>query len=108
MKKLPDILAACNLIKRIKKYGREHQKSKSLLIPFIIDEFKLYVHIGIIYNNKTHNVNCGHGIRFKKIIIYPTTNQKLKCTNKHALDYLEKERLYSRECHKNIRNNKRK
>ena len=92
MKKLPDEIAACRLIKRMRKYNKT-RKFKTISIPLNTNDAKLSSRLSLEYNPSTEHENISsHGLVYKRICIYPTTKQKLKCINKHAIDYLEKQR----------------
>ncbi len=90
--KLKDEVAACNIIRCKRKYAHNY-KHKTITIHFYIDNIKLSSPTFSNYNPLTKNYSiCGSGIRYKNIEIHPTTHQKLKCINQHALDYLNSER----------------
>ncbi len=97
MPKLPDIQAACNAIKQERKYARK-LKGKGICTPLKIDDTNFTCVTNVGYNPCTENYTIrSHGIKCKKNIIYPTTNQKLKCTNIHALEQLNKRRERTKE-----------
>ncbi len=90
--KLEDVVAACNMIKSIRKY-RKKLKHKGIKIPLDIIDVLLRSQIIVGYNPSTENItisSCGisHGIN----CIYPTKFKKLKCINQHTLDVLKKKR----------------
>ena len=94
MDKLPDEEAACNLIKHSLRYIRANIIAKTIRIMlYDLEGFTLSSRLTTTYNIKTNNVSFSHGIRWKRCLIYPTTNKKLKCTNQHALDKLAATRL---------------
>lgn len=96
MKKLPDEIAACNLIKRERKYHKKF-KYKCIIIPLDINDVNISNKMTLHYNPSTEHIDISpHGIGYKTICIYPTTKQKLKCTNPHALEYLEMHRASAR------------
>jgi len=93
--KLPDEIAACNYIKRWRAYGKKNYLRKSLSVA--LPEYGLRMGIIFVYNKKTQCISFAHCLKFRRISIYPTTNQKLKCTNQHALEVLEQQRTRSRK-----------
>lgn len=88
-KRLDDIHAITNILNSQKSYKRNY-KHKVLLIPFKIDEINLRFTVNVSYNILTQ-ISCigSCGISYKKITIYPRTNQKIECVNRHALDILK-------------------
>lgn len=90
--KLNDSVAACNMIRSTRIYARK-MKKKSVLVPLEIDDMRLKLRTYVIYNpfTKVYSIT-GHGIGYKKVDIYPSTNQKLKCTSQHAIDRLNANR----------------
>ncbi len=95
--RIDDIKAACNIIKLGRKNARR-RKHKTLTVPLTIDDINLGLRIDINYNPSTECSSISpYGINYKGITIYPTTHEKLKCTNQHALDTLEKARKSARD-----------
>lgn len=95
--KLEDTKAACNIIKRMRAQAR-NLKRKCISISIIIDnEIKAINRTDLDYNPSTGHIGISTlGLKCKGIYAYPTKNQKLKCTNQHALDMLEKIREYDK------------
>ncbi len=96
--RMEDTKAACNRIKSNRRYSRKALKGKSLCIPIKIDDTKLICKTTLLHNIFTGTDTIGsHAIKCKSANIYPTTHQKLKCTNKHAIDALNKYRKFHRK-----------
>ena len=98
MIKLDDNKAACNIIKSHREYNK-NKTTKNISIP-LFKEDKTYVRsrLHLSFNNKTGFISIGgHSLSWKTLDVYPTTNQKLKCTNKHALDVLDQNRSNSKK-----------
>ncbi len=103
MTKLTDTQAACNIIKRKREYARK-SKGKEIRTSLKIDNTNLACVTNVGYNPCTENYTIrSHGIKCKKNTIYPTIHQKLKCTNTHALDLLNKSREYCKTYDKDYR-----
>ena len=96
--KLEDTKAVCNIIKRMRAQSRT-LKRKYIGVPINIDdEIKTINRTDVSYNPSTGTVVIStSGLKCKGIYAYPTKFQKLKCTNQHALDMLEKIREYDRK-----------
>ncbi len=84
--KLPDEIAACNLIKRVRLYARHGMKHKSVSIP--LRKFGLRAQLIITYRRSTGHVSLAHTLMYHQCGFSPTTHQKLICTNQHALNVL--------------------
>lgn len=94
-----DSKIACNIIKSIRKYSRNIVK-KTISIPFEIDGINLRSRVVVNYNPLTGTISLsGNGIGNRRVTVYPTKNQKLNCTNRHALDMLEKQRDKTKKWH---------
>ena len=93
MKKLPDEIAACNIINYNRLYNRK-LKRKALSIPIKLDDKnKIRSETIVCYNPSSKGVDVSsHALVCKNIHFYPTTNLKLTCTNPHAMDMLRKAR----------------
>ncbi len=89
--KLEDTKAACNIIRRMRIQSRA-LKRKCISTPIIIDDnIRIINRTDLDYNPSTGHIGISTlGLKCKGIYAYPTKNQKLKCTNQHALDMLEK------------------
>lgn len=94
-KKLPDTIVACNIIKYQRQKNRT-LKHKNIRVDFDNDE-KLYTRLVLVFNPVTGTVSWAHCLRYKRLAFYPTTNQRLRCTNQHALNMLDHAREYQRE-----------
>jgi hypothetical protein len=95
-----DSKIACNIIRSIRRYSRNIVK-KSISIPFEIDGINLRSRLIVNCNPFTGTISLnGNGIGNRYITVYPTTNQKLNCTNRHALDMLKKQREKTKKWHK--------
>ncbi len=97
MTKISDTQAACNLIKRIRRQKRHVQIHKQISIPLLEEEgCKIYgtLKIEVRKSTKHENFISSLLIYYKNKItqVYPTTHNRLRCTNIHALDLLKKER----------------
>ncbi len=105
--KLSDEQAACNYIKRIREYCKK-SKSKCTRTPLNINDAHIDNIIVLKHNplTKKDSFSCA-GIGYKKIAIYPTTNQKLRCTNQHALDVMKKHKEFSKKTQDKITLNRR-
>ena len=97
--------AACNIIKAIRKYHKLNIIHKSISTSFKIDDISIANRTAVNYNILTGNISVSsYGISYKKICICPTVNQKLKCTNQHAIDVLNKNRKRTYKNYLNKRN----
>lgn len=94
--KIDDTKAACNMIKRIRKQNKKNLK-KSITVPLRIGEIRIGCMLVIAYNPSTDYVGKAHALKCKRAVVYPTVNQKLRCTDNHALELLEKERECTRK-----------
>lgn len=95
-----DIKIACNIIKNARRYNRNIIK-KSISTPFHIDGINLRNRIIVNYNPFTETISLSsNGVGNRYITFYPTKNQKLNCTNEHALDMLKKQREKTKRWHK--------
>ncbi len=104
--KIDDTKAACNMIKRMRKQNKKNLK-KSITIPLHIGEIRIGCMLVIAYNPSTDYVGKAHALKCKRAVIYPTINQKLRCTNSHALELLEKEREFTRKRQKKEKEEKK-
>ncbi len=94
MRKLSDVVEACNMIKGQRKYNRENYLSKAVCVKFGVGE-KLVVWSDVVvqFNKRTGVVSLSSNrLRVGRFSVYPGKNRKLCCTNQHALDELEKRR----------------
>ncbi len=99
---MPKILSneqdACNMIKSIRKSRKKSNISKTISVPLKIDDIKVSLRTMLGHNILTKSdLIKGSGIGYKTLCICPTTNQKLKCTNQHALDMLNYNRKINKE-----------
>ena len=89
MDKLPDEEAACNIIMNNRRNSRLNHVTKTITIKlFEMNDYMLSTRLNMVYNINTNNIAFAHCLSYKNNRIYPTTNLKLRCTNKHALDML--------------------
>ena len=96
--KLPDEVAACNMIKQNRKVSaRLIRKTITLHIGDDIDGLTISTVLRLAFSTSTEHVSLGHCITYRNRTISPSTNKKLVCTNAHALNQLEKTRAYHRE-----------
>ena len=96
--RIDDIKRACNIIKQYRKNARK-RIGKTIRVP--LEDKSLNNILCLKYNPDTKNISFAcSGIGYKKIAVYPKTNKKLKCTNKEALDMLEKQRKLVNTCNK--------
>ena len=101
MGKLPDEEAACNIIKYRIEYDRKNKVSKTITLQLFYEAKSSVSAVSMIqYNLKTNNIQSSNCIKWKRKSISPTTNQKLHCTNTHALEVLNTHRQHS---HKTLR-----
>ncbi len=101
--RLPYEITACNIIKSHRKYCKKF-KHKCITIPIgKIDGVNLSCRTESVYNPSTGNVSTSsYGIKCgKTTIIYPSTHQKLKCTNQHAVDMVNKARELQKKYYRN-------
>ncbi len=87
--KLPDTLAACRLIKRQRKFSR---LKKIKRISVRLEDVRVTAVTNIHYYPPTNSISFSHCLYSNRCSFYPTTNKRLKCTNQHALDMLNKKR----------------
>ena len=101
--RLPDNVAACNLIKSIRKeereYARRNRRTKAITIPLEMVEGKqLSAFLAVSANIATGTVCIqGCALSFHKQRIHPETHQKRQCGTEKALKLLRDARKYSRE-----------
>jgi len=91
--RLPDEIAACNLIRQQRKSERESRKSKCITIR-INKENDIFITTKLFstYNINTNVISYTHALHIKNAFIYPTTHQKLRCIDHHAIELLNKKR----------------
>lgn len=104
--KIDDTKAACNMIKRMRKQNKKNLK-KSITIPLDMGDIKIGCMLVIAYNPSTDYVGKAHALKCKRAVVYPTVHQKLRCTNSHALELLEKERECTRKRRKKEKEDKK-
>lgn len=96
--KLPDEVAACNMIKiQRRNAAKRTYKTMTCDIGQDFGGWRISAGLRIVYNPSTGHVSLSHCIRYRKHDIYQNTRKKLMCTNAHALEQLEKKRTYYRE-----------
>ena len=88
--KLDDKVATCNYILSHRKSNKE-LRSKGMIIKISKD---LYAKTTITYRPSTDVFTLTHCLVYNitGAQFYPSTNQKRKCTNKHSLNLLYKDR----------------
>lgn len=92
---LTDTIAACNMI-RGQRLKNKKMKIKGIRTDFDNNE-KIYTRLNLFLNPSTGTVIMSHCLRYGRLAFYPTTNQRLWCTNRHALNKLHHKRVYDRE-----------
>jgi len=81
---------ACDLIRYNRKYNRTNFFKKSIYIDLKPGlDAKVFDKLLIGLNKRTGTISHSNQIVYKSTNISPTKNNKLKCTNQHALDYLK-------------------
>ncbi|MCK5431137.1 MAG: hypothetical protein KAJ03_00260 [Gammaproteobacteria bacterium] len=96
--KLPDEIAACNMIKQNRHVSaRRIRKTITLHIGEDIDGRIISTVLKLFFATSTEHVSLGHCLTYRNRNISPSTNKRLVCTNAHALKQLEKTRAYHRE-----------
>jgi len=102
-KNISETEAACDMIKARRDYIKQKCKNKTFTIPINdnISDLKLKNKISVLYNTSTGNISISpSGIGYKTISISPSKNQKLICTNQHAIDMLNKQKEIHHKCYK--------
>lgn len=90
--KLPDTVAACNLIRSLRRNNKKY-KSKTIRPHSItIDDMLISPALNINYYTPNGRLSLGHKLIIKGNHIYPTKNQRLKCINVHILNTLKSHR----------------
>lgn len=91
--KLPDTIAACNLIKTERKAARNKQRRsyyKGITQRLSVNEGRhLSAFLKIVYDPKNDSVTVNQGLIYCLRAIFPGTNRKRTCTNEAALDALD-------------------
>lgn len=102
--KLPDEIAACNLIRRRRKASRMADRSnyhKYITRRVSVEEGRqISTQIRLTYNPRTDSIVVDSALTYYSHSIYPSTHRKLVCTNDAALDTLENCRKCDREGHR--------
>ena len=83
---------ACDFIRWVRAYSKKTHMSKTISIPCEKFEGKKIGAVLVMYVNRntgnlniSHSLSCGYNLK-----VSPSTNKKLRCTNKHAIDTLKK------------------
>ena len=96
--KLPDEVAACNMIKNARIYSKRFsKKTHTVRIGKDVDGYIISAVLKLTFNPSTDHIALAHPLSYKTTSIYPSTNKKLVCTNSHALEQLDKRRGYERK-----------
>ena len=89
--------SVCNWIKVKRKLQRERIVGKKITIQlFKEDNKQISAKLNVIYDKNTENVIIGHGLYYMGNTYHPTTYEKLKCINQHAIELYEKSLDYGR------------
>ena len=91
-----DLESACNIIKGLRLYSKKNRLGRGVSVRLFKENSRVVVAtLHISYNKKSKEISFSHGLRWSGVDIFPTTNQKLKCTNDHALKMLDRHRKQS-------------
>lgn len=93
---MDNVEAACKLIKRNRENSKLN-KSKTVNVKlFKEDKYTVSAFLSIKTSRTLYgNPSFAHGLKYRRISISPTTNNKLKCINEAGLLNLQKSRKVS-------------
>lgn len=96
----PEEKKVCDWIHKKRERNRRTLIKKSIVIPLMEeDNHSLSACLRISFYKPTGKVHCAHSLKYKKHDFFPTTNNKLRCTNEHAKkQYLAGMAFYKNKC----------
>ncbi len=95
MDKRTDVQKACSYIRIRRFQAKERFKLKRISLSIqdiVVDRFPIKFNTTIHIRKTTQHIHLVHSLIWKSCEFSPTTHQRLKCINQHALLELEKAR----------------